>query len=131
MKPSIWTAAGLALAAAAFAPVAQADDGFKADAVTCAGVYDAIADSSRVLLAFFPDLNKTNFGEIDFGARGEKLLADKDVEAHYMEPFKTYKTMLTYAGINRKPKDLREVLALSVRCDRALGFKPSYSADPR
>lgn len=135
MRPVLF---GLAVALSPLGGVAMADEPIPAEASQCLGAYGALADQAQAMAAWAPALGRSNLAKIDWAGRRTKLLriVDADDVAAGEEGFYEsvsapyligYKMRLAADRINSTAADTSAILELSIRCDQAFHYSPSFA----
>ena len=124
---SICAALALALTLSA-ANGARAEETYATDTPTCAGVYGALADMRGQLSQAFAVFGQTNFAEIDYPGRRDKLMAGADDMAKIgqMAAQTEFKNMLVKDVVNKTPEHVPTVLQVQRRCDAAYKLTPTF-----
>ncbi|MDO9334808.1 MAG: hypothetical protein Q7T61_00265 [Caulobacter sp.] len=124
--------AALGLAASLLAAPAFAQD-WAADKVTCVGAYGALAQEVPAHVAWEPKFGQgTNLTTIDWASRRTKLLAGgvaTEAAAKVYED--NFRQMLRKDRIDDVAKGTGVVIELSMRCDTAFGYAPSFVIPPK
>ncbi len=122
----------LGLAASLLAAQAFAED-WPADKVTCVGAYGALAQEAAALSLWRPKIAEgTNFATIDWAARRVKLLGGSPVmEASGKSYEDNFRQMLRRDRIDNVSQNTGVVIDLSMRCDKAFGYSPSFVIPPK
>ncbi len=123
------TACGFALLLAAPA-AARAEETYEVNAATCGGVYGALADTRGRMSETFPAFAGTNLNQIDYAARRYRVTgSDPAARAGQLAYETQFKVALTRDIIDRKPNNIGAILKLSVRCDFANNFTPTFTVN--
>lgn len=134
MRPALFS---LAILLSLPGSVAMADDPIPAEVSQCLGAYGALADQAQAMSAWSTALGRSNLTQIDWAARRARLLRTADGEPEEGEegffesvssPYlNAYKMRLAADRINGTAADTSAILELSVRCDQANTFSPSFA----
>ncbi len=125
MKRIFLLATGLSILGGA---AAHAEDAKPVTREQCIGVYGALAEERASLIQMFPKLGTTNLGQIDYPGRKVKLLAGSEVYAAASQVYElNYKQMLLEDIVNAKASGLGKVIGLSMDCDNANSFTPTFT----
>lgn len=121
-----------AIALSSLGGVAMAADPIPAEATQCLGAYGALADQAQSLSAWSPALGRSNITQIDWAARHDKLLKAKDqgtgITAAASDVYvNAYRMRFLRDQIDGTAADTSAILELSVRCDQANHFSPSFA----
>ncbi|MDP1738379.1 MAG: hypothetical protein Q8L23_13185 [Caulobacter sp.] len=127
----------LAVALSMLGGTAMAEDLIPAEVPQCLGAYGALADQAQAMSAWSPALGRSNLTKIDWAARRARLLRTADGEPEEGEegffesvssPYLNgYKMRLAADRINGTAADTSAILELSIRCDQANHFSPSFA----
>ena len=122
----------LGLAAGFIAAPAVAQE-WPADKVTCAGAYGALQQEVAAHVAWEPNFGKgTNLTTIDWGARRKTLIATAPaIENDATDYEDNFRQMLRKDRIDDVAKNTGVVIELSMRCDRAFNYSPSFVIPPK
>jgi hypothetical protein len=119
-------ASSLILAAGLAAPTSAAD--WAADKTNCVGAYGAIAKEVASHVAWRPQLGEgTNFTTINWADRRLKLLnggVATEAAAQVVED--NFRQMLRKDRIDDFSSSTGVVIELTMRCDKAFGYSPSF-----
>lgn len=122
----------LGLAAGLIAAPAVAQE-WEATKVNCVGAYGALAQEVPSHVAWEPKFGQgTNLTTIDWGARRVKLLAGgvaTEAAAKVVED--NFRQMLRKDRIDDVARGTGVVIELTMRCDRAFGYSPSFVIPPK
>jgi len=133
------TLVGLVIALSTLGGAAMAEDAIPAETSQCLGAYGALADQAQAMSAWSAALGRSNLTKIDWAGRRTKLLktvdADEDLaegEEGFFESVSApyligYKMRLAADRINGTAADTSAILDLSIRCDQANHFSPSFA----
>ena len=132
------TLVGLVIALSTLGGAAMAEDVIPAETSQCLGAYGALADQAQAMSAWAPALGRSNLAKIDWAGRRTKLLriVDADDVAAGEEGFYEsvsapyligYKMRLAADRINGTAADTSAILELSIRCDQAFHYSPSFA----
>lgn len=122
----------LAIALSLQGGVAMAADPIAAEVPQCLGAYGALASQAQAMSAWSPALGRSNLTRIDWAARKAKLLEDEDqgsgiYEASSRIYVNAYVMRLAKDRIDHTAADTAAILELSVRCDQAFHYSPSFA----
>lgn len=118
----------LVLGAASLLAAPAVAQEWEATKVNCVGAYGALAQEVPSHVAWEPKFGQgTNLTTIDWAARRVKLLAGGvgiQAEAKLVED--NFRQMLRKDRIDDVAKGTGVVIELSMRCDQAFGYSPSF-----
>jgi hypothetical protein len=122
----------LAIALSPLGDVAMAADPIPAEVSQCLGAYAALADQAQAMSSWSPALGRSNLVKIDWAARHARLLEVEGkgtgiYEASSAIYVRVYKMRLETDRIDGTAADTSAILELSVRCDQANHFSPSFA----
>lgn len=122
----------LAIALTPLGSVAMAAEPIPAEVSQCLGAYGALASEAEAMSAWSSALGRSNLTKIDWAARKAKLLEAKDqgtgiYQASSGVYVNAYVMRLTGDRINQAAADTAAILELSVRCDQAFHYSPSFA----
>ncbi|MBI5941431.1 MAG: hypothetical protein HY859_13490 [Caulobacterales bacterium] len=132
MRPALIS---LAIVLSSPAGVAMAEDPIPAEVSQCLGAYGALADQAPAMSSWSSALGRSNLTKIDWAARRTKLLEAEDQGVGIYAAssglyVNAYVMWLTADRINHTAADTAAILELSVRCDQAFHFSPSFAIPP-
>lgn len=122
----------LTIALSSLGGAAMAAEPIPAEVSPCLGAYGALADQAQALSVWSSLLGRSNLKTIDWAARRAKLLkADSDsadlYEATSGPYLEVFKMRMAADRINGTAADTSAILELSVRCDQAFHYSPSFA----
>lgn len=122
----------LAVALSPLGGVAMAAEPIPADVPQCLGAYGALADQAQAMSAWSSALGRSNLAKIDWAARKANLLEVEDQGSGIYEAssgiyVRAYAMRLAADRINGTAADTAAILELSVRCDQANHYSPSFA----
>ena len=114
------------------ASVALAADPIPAEVSQCLGAYGALADQAPAMSSWSSALGRSNLTKIDWAARRAKLLEAEDQGTGIYAAssgiyVNAYVMRLTGDRIDGTAADTSAILELSIRCDQAFHFSPSFA----
>lgn len=121
-----------AIALSPLGGVAMAADPIPAEVSQCLGAYGALASQAQAMAAWSSALGRSNLVKIDWAARRANLLEVEDQGSGIYEAssgiyVNAYVMRLAADRINGTAADTAAILELSVRCDQANHFSPSFA----
>lgn len=122
LVPAVFTVTVCLLAAPASAQI------WEVSKANCAGAYGALAHEAQAQVAWRPGFgNGTNLLTINWADRRTRLLAGAgatEATARIVE--NNFRQMLRMDRIDDVAKGTGVVIELSMRCDQAFGYSPSF-----